>query len=107
MSLTREKIRIRLAGVIDDGHGKPNRVGRADQARVSMQSLIALRGPSKPRPVTRRNRIEWIVDEEIWRALLQKGKLREEATARKAKVLGGIVLVLLAFGSAFYLLAVR
>jgi hypothetical protein len=52
-------------------------------SRVSMQSLIALRGPSKPRPVTRRNRIEWIVDEEIWRALLQKGKLREESNGAK------------------------
>ena len=48
-----------------------------------------------------------VVNEEIWRAWVQEGKLREEATARKAKVLGGIVLVLLAFGSAFYLLAVR
>jgi hypothetical protein len=50
---------------------------------------------------------ELVVDEEIWRAWLQKGKLREKATARKAKVLGGIVFVLLAFGSTFYLLAVR
>jgi hypothetical protein len=47
-----------------------------------------------------------VVDEKVWRAWLQKGKLREETTARKAKVLGGIVLVLLAFGSAFYFLAV-
>lgn len=48
-----------------------------------------------------------VVNEEVWRAWVQKGKLREEATARRARVLGGIVLVLLAFGSAFYLLAVR
>ena len=47
-----------------------------------------------------------LITEELWRAWVQKGKLRDKATARKAKVLGGIVLVLLAFG-AFYLLAPR
>jgi len=55
-----------------------------------------------------------VVDEEIWRALdgwkavwLQERKLRDEAIARKAKVLGAIVAVLLALGSAFYLFVVR
>ena len=55
-----------------------------------------------------------VVDEENRRALdgwkavwLQERKLRDEATARKAKVLGAIVAVLLALGSAFYLFVVR
>jgi hypothetical protein len=48
-----------------------------------------------------------VVDEGIWRAWLQETKLRERATARKAKVLGVIVVVLLALGSTLYLLAVR
>jgi hypothetical protein len=48
-----------------------------------------------------------VVDEEIWRAWVQKGKLREQATARKLKLLAGIALVLLALGGAFYFLAVR
>jgi hypothetical protein len=48
-----------------------------------------------------------VVDEKIWRAWLQESKLREKATARKAKVLGVIAVVLLALGLAFYLLAVR
>jgi hypothetical protein len=46
-----------------------------------------------------------VVNEEIWRAWVQKSKRREKATARKAKVFGGIVLVLLASGSAYYQLA--
>lgn len=46
-----------------------------------------------------------VVDEEIWRAWIQEGKLREAATARKAKVFGGIVMVLVAIGGVFYLLA--
>jgi hypothetical protein len=48
-----------------------------------------------------------VVDEAIWRAWIQAGKLREAATARKAKLFGGIVMVLLAMGGAFYLFAVR
>jgi hypothetical protein len=48
-----------------------------------------------------------VVNEESWRVWVQKGKLREQATARKAKMLGGIVLALLAFGGGFYLLAVK
>lgn len=55
-----------------------------------------------------------VVDEEIWRALdgwravwLQERKVRDEATARKARVLGAIVAVLLALGSAFYLFVVK
>ena len=48
-----------------------------------------------------------VVNEEVWLAWVQKNELSEEATARKLKVLAGIVLVLLALGSAFYFLAVR
>ena len=48
-----------------------------------------------------------VVNEEIWRAWVQEGKLREQATARKLKVVAGTVLILLAIGGAFYFLAVR
>ena len=47
------------------------------------------------------------VNEEVWRAWLHKGELREKATARKAKVMGGMTLIALALGGAIYLLAVR
>jgi hypothetical protein len=42
-----------------------------------------------------------LVNEQIWRAWVQKGRLQEQAAARKSKIVG-IVLVLLALGSAFY-----
>ena len=48
-----------------------------------------------------------VANEEIWRAWVQEGKLREQATARKLKVVAGTALILLAIGSAFYFLAVR
>jgi hypothetical protein len=48
-----------------------------------------------------------VVNEEIWLAWVQNNKLREEATARKLKLLAGIVLILLSLGSAFYFLAGR
>jgi len=48
-----------------------------------------------------------VVNEEIWRAWVQENKLSEEATARKLKLLAGIVLFLLVLGSAFYFLAAR
>jgi hypothetical protein len=48
-----------------------------------------------------------VVNEKIWLAWVQENKRSEEATARKLRLLTGIVLVLLALGSAFYVLAVR
>ena len=48
-----------------------------------------------------------VLDEAIWNAWLQKGRLREEAAAGKVKILGRVVFILLAFGGAFYLLALR
>jgi hypothetical protein len=48
-----------------------------------------------------------VVDEKVWRAWLQNNELREKATARKATIIGAIVAVLLALGSAIYLFAVR
>jgi hypothetical protein len=48
-----------------------------------------------------------VLNEKVWRAWIEKGKLRDQAIARRARVLGGIVLSLLACGSAIYLLAVR
>jgi hypothetical protein len=50
---------------------------------------------------------ESVVNEEIWHAWLQKGKLRDQAAVRRGKVLGGIALVILGLGIAFYFLAVR
>ena len=46
-----------------------------------------------------------VLDEAAWKAWLEKGKRQQRATARKAKVTGGIILVLLAIGSAFYFFA--
>jgi hypothetical protein len=50
---------------------------------------------------------ESVVNEEIWRAWLQKGKLRDQARARRSKVLGGVTLAILGVGMAFYFFAVR
>lgn len=44
-----------------------------------------------------------VVDEAVWLAWVQKGKLREQAAAKKLKFLAGIAFALLALGGAFYL----
>jgi hypothetical protein len=46
-----------------------------------------------------------VLNEEIWRAWIQKGKRREESAARKFKIVAGIVLLALALGTAIYLFA--
>jgi hypothetical protein len=43
-----------------------------------------------------------VLDEEIWRAWLQKSKLREQATARKAKLAAAVVLPLLVLAGVAY-----
>jgi hypothetical protein len=48
-----------------------------------------------------------VLDEKVWRAWLQNNELRHKGTARKATIVGVIVAVLLALGSAIYLFAVR
>jgi hypothetical protein len=48
---------------------------------------------------------EPIVNEEIWRAWVQKGKLLDQAAARRGRLLGGIAVITLAVGAAFYFLA--
>ena len=48
-----------------------------------------------------------VIDEGIWQAWIEEGKRREAATARKAKLFGGIIVALAAIGGAFYLLAIR
>jgi hypothetical protein len=48
-----------------------------------------------------------VVNEEIWRAWVQKGRLRDQAKARRGRVLGGIALIILALGIAYYFLASR
>jgi hypothetical protein len=47
------------------------------------------------------------VDEEIWSAWVHKGKLREQAPARRGRILVKIALVVLAVGLALYFLAAR
>ena len=45
---------------------------------------------------------EPMVNEEVWRAWIQKGQLQERASTRKLKLIGGIVLVLLAGAAIFF-----
>ena len=47
------------------------------------------------------------VDEEIWRAWVHKGKLRDQASARRGRIVVTIALVILAVGLTFYFLAAR
>jgi hypothetical protein len=48
-----------------------------------------------------------VISDELWRTWDYKGKLREEATARKMKAIVVIVLALVAIGSGLYFLAIR
>jgi hypothetical protein len=43
------------------------------------------------------------VNEEIWQAWVQKGKLRDQTTARRFMWLAGTLLVVLAAGAVFFL----
>jgi hypothetical protein len=44
-----------------------------------------------------------VINEATWQAWLEKGKRSEQATARKFKVVAGIVVPLLALGIAYFL----
>lgn len=46
------------------------------------------------------------LDEEVWRAWLEKGRLSEIAAAKRAKVVGGIILALVVSGGLFYRIVV-
>jgi len=46
---------------------------------------------------------ETVISEELWRTWSAKDKRRERATARRLKVVVGIVMGLVAIGSAVYL----
>lgn len=48
-----------------------------------------------------------VVTEELWHAWVRKGKLREQAGARRRKRLAGITLVILALGTGSYFLMFR
>jgi hypothetical protein len=48
---------------------------------------------------------ESVVNEEVWRAWIQKGRLHDQAAARRGRILGSIALVILALGTMFYYLA--
>ena len=50
---------------------------------------------------------EPVVDQQIWRAWVQRGRQREQVTGRKTIVLAGIVFAAASVGSVFYLLASR
>jgi hypothetical protein len=43
-----------------------------------------------------------VISQDMWRAWAEKDKLREEATARKAKVLAGVALILMAISGGLY-----
>jgi hypothetical protein len=45
---------------------------------------------------------EPVVDEDIWRTWVKKGRLHEQAGVRKFKLVAGIGVVLLALGSAYF-----
>ena len=47
------------------------------------------------------------VDEEIWRAWIYKGKLRDQAAARRVRILVNVALAIVAIGIALYFLAAR
>jgi hypothetical protein len=47
------------------------------------------------------------VNEETWRAWVEKGRTLDQAAARKIKVLSGIALVIVAVAIAFYLIVGR
>jgi hypothetical protein len=48
-----------------------------------------------------------VLDEQIWRAWAQKGKRREQATARRARLLAGAVAAIVAVAGAIYFFATR
>jgi hypothetical protein len=50
---------------------------------------------------------ETVISEELWRVWGHKEKRREQAMARKRKVVSGIILSLLALGCAVYFIVVR
>ena len=47
------------------------------------------------------------VDEDRWRAWVDKGEQRDKATDRKLKIFVGAILTVLAAGVGFYILAMR
>lgn len=48
---------------------------------------------------------EAVLDEKVWSAWLEKGKLRQESAVRTLRAAGGTFLAVLAFGYAIYRLA--
>jgi hypothetical protein len=50
---------------------------------------------------------ESVVNEEIWNAWLAKGRLRDQAGARRLRVLAGVMLAILSVGMAVYFLVIR
>ena len=48
-----------------------------------------------------------VITEDLRRAWAEKGKRRQRAAARKARLLAGLVLLLLSLGGGLYFLAVR
>jgi len=50
---------------------------------------------------------EAVIDEQIWRAWVQRGRQREQATSRTTVLLAGVALILLAVAGTIYVLAGR
>jgi hypothetical protein len=48
-----------------------------------------------------------VINEDMWRAWSEKGKQREKAMARKAKLLAGGIAIFLTLGGGIYFLTVR
>lgn len=61
-------------------------------------TTVADQSPVVNKPVVN----EPMVNEDVWRAWIQKGQLQERASARQFKLMGGLVLVLLAAAAIFF-----
>jgi hypothetical protein len=50
---------------------------------------------------------KYALNEDLWRAWVDKGRQREKAAARKARVVFSLALLILSLGIGFYVLTVR
>jgi hypothetical protein len=50
---------------------------------------------------------ESVLDEKIWKAWVEKGRVLDRAAARQAKMLGGIIVSIVSVGMGVYFLAMR
>jgi hypothetical protein len=50
---------------------------------------------------------ESVLDEKIWNAWVEKGRVRDRAAARQGKIVGGIIVSIVSVGMGVYFLAMR